>query len=129
MKKRLLKIYDDIGAEYPAEHNVGAEYLAKPSLSNFSKKFLFFGWKQQPGSSSRRLLRKSCPPRPPTPSWPEPIVVSPKWQASGCRLFKDSHSPETQASSDLRTPASWVPICGVIAWPGLVIALPGLVVA
>ena len=32
-----MKIYDDIGAEYPAEHNVGHEYLAKPSLINFYK--------------------------------------------------------------------------------------------
>ena len=38
LKKRLLKIYDDIGAEYPAEHNVGHEYLAKPSLTDFYKK-------------------------------------------------------------------------------------------
>ena len=37
LKKRLLKIYDDVGAEYPAEHNVGHEYLAKPSLINFYK--------------------------------------------------------------------------------------------
>jgi D-lactate dehydrogenase len=27
-----------MGAEYPAEHNVGHEYLAKPILSNFYKK-------------------------------------------------------------------------------------------
>ena len=26
------------GAEYPAEHNVGHEYIAKPSLSKFYKK-------------------------------------------------------------------------------------------
>ena len=37
LKKRLLKIYDDVGAEYPAEHNVGHEYSAKPSLINFYK--------------------------------------------------------------------------------------------
>jgi D-lactate dehydrogenase len=37
LKKRLLKIYDDVGAEYPAEHNVGHEYLAKPSLTDFYK--------------------------------------------------------------------------------------------
>ena len=37
LKKRLLKIYDDIGAEYPAEHNVGHEYLGKPSLTDFYK--------------------------------------------------------------------------------------------
>ena len=27
-----------MGAEYPAEHNVGHEYLAKPILSDFYKK-------------------------------------------------------------------------------------------
>ena len=37
LKERLLKIYDDVGAEYPAEHNVGHEYLAKPSLTDFYK--------------------------------------------------------------------------------------------
>ena len=38
LKDKLLKIYDDMGAEYPAEHNVGHEYLAKPILSDFYKK-------------------------------------------------------------------------------------------
>ena len=37
LKKKLLKIYDKRGAEYPAEHNVGHEYRAKPSLLNFYK--------------------------------------------------------------------------------------------
>ena len=37
LKKKLLKIYDKRGAEYPAEHNVGHEYNAKPSLLNFYK--------------------------------------------------------------------------------------------
>ena len=37
LKKKLLKIYDKRGAEYPAEHNVGPEYHAKPSLLNFYK--------------------------------------------------------------------------------------------
>ena len=37
LKSELLKIYDKRGAEYPAEHNVGHEYLAKPSLKNFYK--------------------------------------------------------------------------------------------
>mgnify|MGYP003299826493 FL=1 len=37
LKKNLLKIYDKRGAEYPAEHNVGHEYHAKPSLLNFYK--------------------------------------------------------------------------------------------
>ena len=31
----ILKIYDKIGAEYPAEHNVGHEYKAKPALEKF----------------------------------------------------------------------------------------------
>ena len=31
----ILKIYDKIGAEYPAEHNVGHEYKAKPTLEKF----------------------------------------------------------------------------------------------
>tara|TARA_Y100000816_G_scaffold2906_1_gene1753 strand:+ start:3298 stop:4986 length:1689 start_codon:yes stop_codon:yes gene_type:complete len=35
LKEKLLKIYDKRGAEYPAEHNVGHEYFAKPILSNF----------------------------------------------------------------------------------------------
>jgi|TARA_B110000263_G_scaffold82145_1_gene71885 D-lactate dehydrogenase len=38
LKKKLLKTFDLRGAEYPAEHNVGHEYFAKPSLSNFYKK-------------------------------------------------------------------------------------------
>ena len=38
VKQKLLQTYDDKGAEYPAEHNVGHEYYAKPSLSNFYKK-------------------------------------------------------------------------------------------
>ena len=38
LKQKLLKIYDDRGAEYPAEHNVGHEYFAKSSLSDFYKK-------------------------------------------------------------------------------------------
>ena len=36
-KQKLLKTFDARGAEYPAEHNVGHEYFAKPSLSNFYK--------------------------------------------------------------------------------------------
>lgn len=38
LKEKLLKTYDDRGAEYPAEHNVGHEYKAKPILSKFYKK-------------------------------------------------------------------------------------------
>ena len=38
LKRKLLKTFDTRGAEYPAEHNVGHEYFAKPSLSNFYKK-------------------------------------------------------------------------------------------
>ena len=38
IKQKLLQTYDAKGAEYPAEHNVGHEYYAKPSLSNFYKK-------------------------------------------------------------------------------------------
>ena len=37
LKEKLLKSFDARGAEYPAEHNVGHEYFAKPSLSNFYK--------------------------------------------------------------------------------------------
>ena len=37
LKQKLLKIYDNLGAEYPAEHNVGHEYLAKSSLIDFYK--------------------------------------------------------------------------------------------
>ena len=38
LKKKLLETYDARGAEYPAEHNVGHEYAAKSSLSDFYKK-------------------------------------------------------------------------------------------
>ena len=38
LRQKLLKIYEDRGAEYPAEHNVGHEYFAKPALSSFYKK-------------------------------------------------------------------------------------------
>ena len=38
LKEELLKILDNRGAEYPAEHNVGHIYFAKESLSNFYKK-------------------------------------------------------------------------------------------
>lgn len=37
LKEKLLQTYDARGAEYPAEHNVGHEYSAKPTLSNFYK--------------------------------------------------------------------------------------------
>jgi D-lactate dehydrogenase (quinone) len=37
LKKKLLTTYEARGAEYPAEHNVGHEYFAKPSLSKFYK--------------------------------------------------------------------------------------------
>ena len=35
LKRNLLRIYDKRGAEYPAEHNVGHEYLLKASLKKF----------------------------------------------------------------------------------------------
>ena len=38
LQQTLLKSYDAKGAEYPAEHNVGHEYFAKPTLSKFYKK-------------------------------------------------------------------------------------------
>jgi D-lactate dehydrogenase len=38
LKIKLLELYNSRGAEYPAEHNVGHEYFAKSSLSNFYKK-------------------------------------------------------------------------------------------
>ncbi len=37
LKKRLLKLLDARGAEYPAEHNVGHLYKAKPALRAFYK--------------------------------------------------------------------------------------------
>ncbi|MCV2402529.1 D-lactate dehydrogenase [Marinomonas sp. C2222] len=37
VKQKILKTYDERGAEYPAEHNVGNEYVAKQSLRNFYK--------------------------------------------------------------------------------------------
>ena len=38
LKEELLEIYNKRGAEYPAEHNTGHEYLAKPVLAEFYKK-------------------------------------------------------------------------------------------
>tara|TARA_B100001093_G_C26807615_1_gene1006161 strand:- start:304 stop:1992 length:1689 start_codon:yes stop_codon:yes gene_type:complete len=38
LKKELLNIYDKRGVEYPAEHNIGHEYFAKPVLAEFYKK-------------------------------------------------------------------------------------------
>ncbi|MEO0570475.1 MAG: D-lactate dehydrogenase [Bacteroidota bacterium] len=37
LKDQLLKTFDARGAEYPAEHNVGHEYAAKPVLQEFYK--------------------------------------------------------------------------------------------
>lgn len=38
LKKQMLEILDQRGAEYPAEHNVGHLYPAKPALANFYRK-------------------------------------------------------------------------------------------
>lgn len=38
LKLKLLALFDARGAEYPAEHNVGHEYMAKPALKTFYKK-------------------------------------------------------------------------------------------
>lgn len=38
VKAQILASYDARGAEYPAEHNVGHEYLAKPALREFYQK-------------------------------------------------------------------------------------------
>jgi len=38
LKKKLLKIYDERGAEYPAEHNFGHEYHADQKTIDFYKK-------------------------------------------------------------------------------------------
>lgn len=38
LKKKLLKTFDARGAEYPAEHNVGHEYAAKPTLEKFYRR-------------------------------------------------------------------------------------------
>ncbi len=35
VKEQLLAFFDAKGAEYPAEHNVGQQYVAKPALANF----------------------------------------------------------------------------------------------
>ena len=35
LRQRLLETYDARGAEYPAEHNVGHEYVAKDTLRKF----------------------------------------------------------------------------------------------
>ena len=37
LKNRLLKTFDERGAKYPAEHNVGHEYAAEENLVNFYK--------------------------------------------------------------------------------------------
>jgi D-lactate dehydrogenase len=38
IKEKLLNTYKERGAEYPAEHNVGHEYSANPTLLKFYKK-------------------------------------------------------------------------------------------
>lgn len=38
LKEKLLNTYKERGAEYPAEHNVGHEYSANPTLLKFYKK-------------------------------------------------------------------------------------------
>ncbi len=38
VKEKMLHIFDQRGAEYPAEHNVGHLYVAKPELAKFYKK-------------------------------------------------------------------------------------------
>lgn len=38
LKQQILTSFDARGAEYPAEHNVGHEYVAKPALKNFYRK-------------------------------------------------------------------------------------------
>ena len=35
LKGKILALFDERGAEYPAEHNVGHEYCAKPELKSF----------------------------------------------------------------------------------------------
>ena len=37
LKQQILASFDARGAEYPAEHNVGHEYIAKPALKHFYK--------------------------------------------------------------------------------------------
>ena len=38
IKDKMFEVYDRRGAEYPSEHNVGHEYVAKKDLLNFYKK-------------------------------------------------------------------------------------------
>jgi D-lactate dehydrogenase len=38
LKAQMLEILDQRGAEYPAEHNVGHQYVAKPDLAEFYRK-------------------------------------------------------------------------------------------
>jgi D-lactate dehydrogenase len=38
LKNKILATFDERGAEYPAEHNVGHEYFAKDELKSFYKK-------------------------------------------------------------------------------------------
>jgi D-lactate dehydrogenase len=38
LKQKILESFDERGAEYPAEHNVGHEYAAKDTLKGFYKK-------------------------------------------------------------------------------------------
>ena len=38
LKQKILDTFDQRGAQYPAEHNVGHEYAAKPSLETFYRK-------------------------------------------------------------------------------------------
>jgi D-lactate dehydrogenase (quinone) len=38
LKKAMLELLDRRGAEYPAEHNVGHIYRARPALAEFYRK-------------------------------------------------------------------------------------------
>ena len=59
LKKKLLETYDARGAEYPAEHNVGHEYAAKSSLSEFYKSLdPTNGFNPGIGSTSKRKYWK-----------------------------------------------------------------------
>ncbi len=59
LKKKLLETFDARGAEYPAEHNVGHEYAAKSSLSDFYKKLdPTNGFNPGIGSTSKRKYWK-----------------------------------------------------------------------
>ncbi len=65
LKAAMLEILDQRGAEYPAEHNVGHIYAAKPDLADFYKSIDPTN-SMNPGIGKMSRNRNYCGDRPPT---------------------------------------------------------------